>query len=546
MPAPDFPDHSSPGVYLSETRAFPPSVVGVATAVPVFVGYTERAEVGGRPAFGQPVRIGSLADFEELFGREYGAVYTLQEVSAPASDDDYDVSVLDPSTSPPTRRYYDLTAASTASATSSSPADPPPSQPRFNLYDSMRLFYANGGADGYVVSVGTYDQATAGVEAAALLAGLDATAGLVGPTMIVVPDAVLIAPDDAGTPWISSGFDRVAARMLELASTLQDRVAILDVYGTQYANAAGGATLDQLIGAFRAALPADGLSYGAAYFPFLQTSVVPLSDVDYLGIDDANGTLRTILGWENTTLYGGTPRYDAVKHDIESMYADTSPGAVARLNQSLLAALPVLKTIEERVAAMNEVLPPSGAMAGVYTRVDASSGVWTAPANVTLASVVAPSLQLNNQEQEKLNLPVDGKAVDALRAFPGRGTVVWGARTLDGNSPEYRYVQVRRTLIYIEQSIKAALEPFMFAPNTGQTWATVVAMVSGFLQDIWSRGGLMGSTPEDAFSVQCGLGSTMTGTDILEGYMIVQVTLALIRPAEFIELTFRQVMQGAG
>lgn len=546
MPAPDFPDHSSPGVYLSETRAFPPSVVGVATAVPVFVGYTERAEVGGRPAFGQPVRIGSLADFEEVFGRGYRTVYTLQAVSAPASDDDYDVSVLDPSTSPPTRRSYDLTAASTASATSSSPADPPPSQPRFNLYDSMRLFYANGGADGYVVSVGTYDQATAGVEAAALLQGLDATAELVGPTMIVVPDAVLIAPDDAGTPWISSGFDRVAARMLELASTLQDRVAILDVYGSQYANAAGGATLDQLIGAFRAALPADGLSYGAAYFPFVRTSVMPLSDVDYLSIDDANGTLRTILEWENTTLYGGTPRYDAVKRDIESMYADTSPGAVARLNGDLLEALPLLKTVEQQVAAMHEVLPPSGAMAGVYTRVDASSGVWTAPANVTLASVVAPSLQLNNQEQEKLNLPVDGKAVDALRAFPGRGTVVWGARTLDGNSPEYRYVQVRRTLIYIEQSIKAALEPFMFAPNTGQTWATVVAMVSGFLQDIWSRGGLTGSTPEDAFSVQCGLGSTMTGADILEGYMIVQVTLALIRPAEFIELTFKQVMQGVG
>jgi hypothetical protein len=235
-----------------------------------------------------------------------------------------------------------------------------------------------------------------------------------------------------------------------------------------------------------------------------------------------------------------------VQHDIGNLYADTSPGAVTRLNQELLAALPVLKTIEQQVIARNEVLPPSGAMAGVYARVDASSGVWNAPANVTLAGVVRPSLALDGKEQEDLNLPVDGKAVDALRAFPGRGTVVWGARTLDGNSPDYRYVQVRRTLIYIEQSIKAALEPFVFAPNTGQTWATVVAMVSGFLQGVWSRGGLMGATPAEAFTVQCGVGSTMTGTDVLNGYMIVQVTLSLIRPAEFIELTFKQVMQGVG
>jgi phage tail sheath protein FI len=553
MAAADFPNRRTPGVYFTEIPSFPASVVGVATAVPVFVGYTERAAVDGKPCFNKPMPIRSLAEFERVFGCGYKAVYNLEEVSGPASDDDYDFEVFDTSTSPPTSRYYELTPAY-ASATSSPPASPPegagsgaaPALPRFNLYTSMRLFYDNRGADCYVVSVGTYDQATAGVEAARLLEGLDASAEQVGPTMIVVPDAVLIAPDDAGTPWISSGFNRVATRMLKIASTLQDRIAILDVYGSQYANASDGTRLDEVIREFRAALPTDGLSYGAAYFPFLQTSVIPLSDVDYLSIDSANPTLQTILEWENTSLYAGTPRYDAVQHDIGNMYADTSPGAVTRLNQELLAALPVLKTIEQQVIARNDVLPPSGAIAGVYARVDASSGVWNAPANVTLAGVVRPSLALDSKEQEDLNLPVDGKAVDALRAFPGRGTVVWGARTLDGTSPDYRYVQVRRTLIYIEQSIKAALDPFVFAPNTGQTWATVVAMVSGFLQGLWSRGALMGATPAEAFTVQCGVGSTMTATDVLDGYMIVQVTLSLIRPAEFIELTFKQTMQGMG
>ena len=95
------------------------------------------------------------------------------------------------------------------------------------------------------------------------------------------------------------------------------------------------------------------------------------------------------------------------------------------------------------------------------------------------------------------------------------------------------------------ESIKTALAQFVFAPNDGKTWVTVVSMVSNFLQWLWAQGGLMGDKASDAFTVQCGLGSTMTGQDILDGYMIVSVTLQMIRPAEFIELTFKQQMQGA-
>jgi phage tail sheath protein FI len=142
-----------------------------------------------------------------------------------------------------------------------------------------------------------------------------------------------------------------------------------------------------------------------------------------------------------------------------------------------------------------------------------------------------------------MNVPLDGLAVNAIRQFPGRGAVVWGARTLDGNSQDYRYIQVRRTLIYIEQSIKTALAPFAFAPNTGVTWTSVNAMISDFLTQLWTQGGLMGDKPSDAFQVSVGLGSTMTAQDVLDGYMRVSVTLQMIRPAEFIELTFVQQMQ---
>ena len=205
-----------------------------------------------------------------------------------------------------------------------------------------------------------------------------------------------------------------------------------------------------------------------------------------------------------------------------------------------------MSDIESTLADLTNVLPATAAMAGVYTFNDTDRGVWNAPANVALAGVIEPTLKIDNKQQADLNVPVDGKSVCAIREFAQRGTIVWGARTLDGNSNDYRYVQVRRTLIYVEQSIKLALNEFVFAPNVGKTWVNVVAMISSFLNTLWSQGGLMGAKADEAFTVECGLGSTMTGQDVLEGYMIVQVTLQMVRPAEFIELVFKQKMEGVG
>ena len=538
---PDAGANSTPGVYVGEISAFPPSIVGVQTAVPVFVGYTGKAEIGGKPIVCRPISISSLAAFEEVFGGAHKPLYALAEVGD-AETDVYDVRVIEPATG--TARFYRLDAEG----------------PSFNLYNAMRLFYANGGGSCYVVSAGLYGDVTATVDKTALLAGLAAAAEQVGPTMLVVPDAVLLPPDSPAKPWVSTEYGEVASAMLRQGETLRDRVAVLDVYGTQHLSqpaAAGAApTLDDVIGAFRVNVGDAGLSYGMAYFPFVNTSIVSPAEVAYTSIDDAPsgtgsvGALRQILTWENANLYGKpadpavpTPRQVQVQADIDRIGTVTDPADVKALDAVLTAALPLLAEMERVVATKEGVLPAAPALAGVMTYVDGTRGVWNAPANVSLTAVASPTVVLDNNQQEGLNVPLDGKAVDVLRAFPGRGTVVWGARTLDGNSADYRYIQVRRTLIYIEQSIKNALEPFTFAPNTGQTWATVVSMVSSFLQSLWSQGGLMGATPADAFSVACGVGSTMTGTDVLNGWMIVQVTLSLIRPAEFIELTFKQKME---
>jgi phage tail sheath protein FI len=555
LPMPATRTYKTPGVYVAELSAFPPSVVGVQTAIPAFIGYTQKAEIGGRPVVAKPVAITSMAEFEQVFGGPHKAFYRIQlvpDADLTANPDDYDFRVKDPFSAPPTYKYYKLVSKGSS----------------FNLYNSMRLFYANGGGNCYVVSAGLYETIEADgsitpneVEEENLALALDAISEQIGPTMLVVPDAVLLASNTGTDPWKSDGFANIAKKMLTQSKELQDRVSVLDVYGTQYLSrppAAGKVrpTLDQVIERFRADVGSEGLSYGMAYFPFLDTTVVPVGSLDFTALeneDTGNGTgiLVDVLTRENKNLYGdpatpGTPtkREEQVQADIDLIPATVEPTAVRKLNDNLTAALALLAEMLATVVNKEDLLPPSAALAGVMTYVDANRGVWNAPANITLASVARPSFLLNGDQQSDLNVPVDGKAVDALREFPGRGTVVWGARTLDGNSNDYRYIQVRRTLIYIEQSIKNALNQFVFAPNTGQTWTTVVSMASSFLQGVWSQGGLMGATASDAFSVQCGLGSTMTGQDVLEGYMIVQVTLQMIRPAEFIELTFKQKMEG--
>jgi phage tail sheath protein FI len=189
------------------------------------------------------------------------------------------------------------------------------------------------------------------------------------------------------------------------------------------------------------------------------------------------------------------------------------------------------------------VLPPGTAMAGVYCTVDTTRGVWKAPANVSLRLVRRPSIALDDAGQENLNVSTTGKSINAIRAFSGKGILVWGARTLAGNDNEWRYVSVRRFFNMVEESARKASEPFVFEPNDANTWIKVRAMIENFLILQWRAGALAGAKPEHAFYVKVGLGQTMTALDILEGRMIVEIGMAVVRPAEFIVLRFSHKMQ---
>ncbi len=219
-----------------------------------------------------------------------------------------------------------------------------------------------------------------------------------------------------------------------------------------------------------------------------------------------------------------------------------------KLNGRLLSDIEPLdnatyNTILSEINNHRVVLPPGAAMAGIYARVDSDRGVWKAPANTGLNYVIRPTVTISHEEQAGMNIHTTGKSVNAIRAFVGKGTLVWGARTLAGNDNEWRYVPVRRFFNMVEESTKKATEQFVFEPNDANTWVKVRAMIENFLTLQWRAGALAGAKPEQAFYVRVGLGQTMTAQDILEGRMNIEIGMAVVRPAEFIILKFSHKMQ---
>jgi phage tail sheath protein FI len=151
---------------------------------------------------------------------------------------------------------------------------------------------------------------------------------------------------------------------------------------------------------------------------------------------------------------------------------------------------------------------------------------------------------MTDADQEGLNVdPTAGKSINAIRDFTGKGTLVWGARTLAGNDNEWRYVPVRRFFNMVEESVKKSTYWAVFEPNDANTWVKVRGMIENYLTQKWREGALAGATPKEAFFVRCGLGTTMSAVDILEGRMNVEIGMAVVRPAEFIILKFSHKMQ---
>ena len=179
-------------------------------------------------------------------------------------------------------------------------------------------------------------------------------------------------------------------------------------------------------------------------------------------------------------------------------------------------------------AKRSAYFPPSGAIAGIYARTDNERGVHKAPANEVVRGCTGLSCAYNEGEQDILN-PI---GVNLIRAFTGRGIRVWGARTISSNGL-WKYLNVRRLFIYVEETIKASTNWVVFEPNSETLWNRVSRTISTFLATCWRDGALAGATPEQAFFVECGP-TTMTQDDIDNGRLICQIGIAPVKPAEFV------------
>jgi phage tail sheath protein FI len=471
----------TPGVYVNEIPSFPPSIAQVATAVPAFIGYTQMAQTTGG---------------KDLTNKPTRITSLLEyELYFGKGQPEENIEIT----------YTQVTTGGAANDVINVAFNGASS--RHNMHAAIRHFYANGGGSAYICSIGGYKAAIGdALVQTEYVTGLDAVRKEDEPTLIVFPE---------GQNMVETDYYATQSAALQQCGELQDRFCIMDIFDTGE-SLVTSSDLDTAIAAFRNGFASTYNNYGAAYFPNLKT--VYAYDID-----------------ETTT---------NVLHTVDGAAGPLNNVALSGVNAISSAAYNTLK------GALNSkfpvILPPSPAVAGIYAAVDGTRGVWKAPANVGVLDVSATTFQVSDELQENLNIDAtSGKSVDVIRAFTGKGILVWGARTLDGNSNDFRYISVRRFYIMVEESVKKAAAQFVFEPNDGNTWVRVRAMIENYLTNLWRLGALAGSKPEQAFYVKVGLGQTMTFDDILNGKMIVEIGMAPVRPAEFIILRFSQIQQQA-
>ena len=491
--------YKTPGVYVEEIAKFPPSIAAVETAITAFIGYTEKAERDGASLLQVATGVSSLSEYERLFGGAPAQSVTLY------LDDQNQV------------------AETTVNHT-------------FYLYDSLRLFFANGGGRCMIVSVGDY---TGEVSANSLAQGLSAIEKLAEPTIIVMPEAV--ATDKYGATLYDAALAQCAH--------VHNRMTICDLR-----HHLSDKDFDLAVADFRAGIGNENLKFGAVYGPWLVTPFnrqIRLGNITLKRQADATvivpeslTTDADILALITQIRLAEQPALGLKKNKVAFKESTRRHATLSlqEMYQVLYAKFDLFKSwVDQATLALN-TLPPSGAMAGIYAQVDSNRGVWKAPANMTL-NYARPVIRITDETQDTLNIDdTAGKSINAIREFIAKGTVVWGARTLAGNDNEWRYISVRRFFNFVEASIKQGIHHFTFEPNDANTWTKVQAMIENFLTLQWRAGALQGAKPEHAFYVAIGLGKTMTALDILEGRMLIEIGMASVRPMEFIILKFSQKM----
>lgn len=552
--------YKTPGVYVEEISTLPPSIAEVATAIPAFIGVTQIVPEDGEFV---PVKINSMLEYKDYFGTYKPYKYEI-EIKRNASANSLEILSLG----------KDKDAEESI------------------MFYALKLYFSNGGGPCYIAPL------KEGAEIDGYKQGLEAVAKIDEVTLLVCPDAIRLGNE----------YYMLCQKILQQCSSLKDRFGIFDVLindeekvETAASKFRQGVVGDLKYGAAYLPYLNSSFKYGydenqveVNYEQFYSLDLKDSSNslrVSYIGKStDPQVEIKTspkskpslaisVVGNILTIscVMGSTK--NKVKSSIEEILQDwkewtrnNDSGGFSLDSIAYLKAHPSLATGNKKLvkpgstkldqlkdsntdiynfikAELNKptvTIPPSAAMAGIYAQIDRDRGVWKSPANVAIMGVLGPKHKINQSEQDNLNIdPTSGKSINAIRSFSGKGTLVWGARTLAGNDNEWRYVSVRRLFNMIEESAQKSTSFAVFEANDTTTWLKVKAMIDSYLFGLWQQGALAGPTPEQAYFVNVGLGKTMTPQDILEGRMIVDIGIAAVRPAEFIILRFSHKLQEA-
>ncbi|WP_062056384.1 phage tail sheath family protein [Aquimarina longa] len=655
----------TPGVYIKEKRTVATAVNSVATAVPLFIGFTEHAH-------SEPIKINSLAEFENIFGGAYLPKFTIN-----------------------------------IDTTNNQVKDVIPDK-RFFLYDSIILYFKNGGGSCYIksASIETYDTVTSTTDFNSIFTtAINLIDVLDEVTLILIPD-LHFQFKDVNNVLVSlnefSLYKNILEKLINKCGNLQDKFAIIDFHQS-----------DSLPNHIRGLITPHltNLKHAAVYYPWLKNANTYQVKLNSLSLDDINSgsaieqEAKDILYDVDTLskLFGVDPKFDRfdkeeykklinkisttntpndkinfsrifvffyyiiTRFDIitnpahpahpgnqypsnygrllknpivkkyildlrsneyfvktvqklyrfkgmntskidplygwpgpynpwsnqwfnnppntnkyslhENVEVDTNllsdytvgsktPSEIIndldsgkwvdlnvflsaveglrelvfyqkeQIEKELFATDPIYVNIKKIIEEHMKKIPSQGAIAGIYCKNDRERGVWKSPANITIQGIEKPLIEISNSIQDELNVDINtGKSINVIRRFTGRGSLIWGARTLAGNDNEWRYIAVRRFFNFAEKSIKNAIRDFVFEPNDTRTWVKIKAIIYSFLVVQWDAGALTGATMKEAFFIKIGEEIT-SPKEILEGKVNIQIGMAVTRPAEFITIQF--------
>jgi phage tail sheath protein FI len=514
------PSYLHPGVYIEEIPSGSRPIEAAATSTAAFVGYTVKGPLD------EPLLITKWDEYEDRFGG-------IRDVAMDVSNEDI-------------------------------PAGDP-------MGLSVYAFFQNGGAKAYIVRLATNAVASSGVVKEGTTDVVTFTAanpGAWGNELVVIFEPKSTANDNAlfmvhiGTgeddefealeSFLDLSLDAtdpafIAGKINDASARVSVSVAeIADLSATQTALTAAGEQEVTLSGGNDGNAPSTD-DYDAVFSAFLKyrdLNILCLPDQSWPANGSGNSVIDAAISHCETMKNRMVIVAPAPGKELESEKDVTDLNLPTKTYSALYypwvkVANPYYDAETNPGASRTVLAPPSGFAAGIWAKTDARRGIWKAPAGIETALLGVAGLEytVEDAEQDYLN-PL---GVNALRRLPNFGSVIWGTRTLATRAdPEWRYIPVRRTAMFIEESVYNGIQWAVFEPNDHRLWSALRVNIDSFMNGLFRAGAFQGEKSSDAYFVRCGLGDTLTQADIDRGQVIVIIGFAPLKPAEFVIVRIQQ------